>query len=149
MQGLEVEDHVRIELHPDTHILLGYFDPVFCGLSMLKTPNVPGNGYRLAMYNDSGTNPLVNPQSRNYVVDLVLQHPLMAGERMDRLLRSHLKSAYDRTCVFARSTGHAVEERFGDNLHLCIRRKASGTTRCRSSDFAPLAHRWRAWSWPL
>ena len=44
VQGREVEDHARIELHPDTHILLGYFDPFFCEgyvrkiLVMPKTP---------------------------------------------------------------------------------------------------------------
>ena len=48
--GREIEDHVRVELHPDTHILRGYFEPLFCEeyahrvMAMLKTPLVPGMG---------------------------------------------------------------------------------------------------------
>ena len=60
------------------------------------------------------------------MVDLVLQHPLMAGERMDHLLRSHLKSAYDRTCVSARSKGHTVVDSFGENFHLSVPSESFG-----------------------
>ena len=49
--GRMIEDHIRVGLHPDTHILLGYFEPVFCEeyahrvLAMLKTP--PRSGKRV------------------------------------------------------------------------------------------------------
>ena len=105
MPAREIEDHVRIELHPDTHLLLGYFDPFVCEeyvlkiMVMLRTPSIPGSGYRQAMASDFGVNPLVNSQSHHYVVDLATQHPLIASDRMEYLLRSHLKSAFERTCV--------------------------------------------------
>ena len=97
VQSREVEDHVRVDLHPDTHIMLGYFDPSFCEAYikkiqvMLKAPNVPGNGYRLAAFNDFGSNPLVNPRSHSYVLDLVWRHPLVPCSRMEHSLRLLLK----------------------------------------------------------
>ena len=72
------------------------------------------------MSNDFGSNPLINQQSHHYVVDLALQHPLIASDRMEYLLRSHLKSAFDRTCIYVRSKGDASEVTFAENLRLHV-----------------------------
>ena len=93
------------------------------------------------MYNDFGSNPLVNRQSHHYVADLADQHPLIANARMEHLLRSHLKGAFERTCVSVRSQGNKAEP-----PAMYPPQSAMGTIRLWLSGYAPLAHRKKAQS---
>ena len=113
---MEIEDHARIELHPETHITWGYFDLLFSGhyaqmvLTMLETLDAPKEGYWLAMCNNLRVNPLVNPKSYHYVVDLVLLRPLMASGRVIHLLRPRPQESFEQARVaFQRGGGEVVD----------------------------------------
>ena len=87
---------------------------------MLKSPDVPRQGYRLAMHSRFRANPLIDPLSHHYVVKLVLHHPLMATDRMECLLRSHLLRAYEQARVAFRSCSRQEMGNFEENLQLSV-----------------------------
>jgi hypothetical protein len=124
---MELDDSLLIELHPDTHITLGYFTPEFCGqyaetvLAMLQASDAPREGYRLAMHSNFRVNPLANPQSYRYVVYLPLLHPLMATERLTHLLRPRLLEAFKQAAaVSQRERPEVGGGEFKTNFHFSV-----------------------------
>jgi len=134
---MELEDHVRIELPANSHITLGYFDEGFRDLyaqfvlAMLRGTDVPEEGFRLALRNNFRVNPLVNPQSHQYVIDLVHAHPLMPTGRLVNTLRARLQNAFMQALVEKQQDVLDHEERFKENLHLSLPSERTGTKPCQ------------------
>ena len=80
------------------------------------------------MYDNFRVNPLVNPESYNYIVDVVPEHFLMSSGRAVSLLRAILHSPFERARTTYQSDGGDLEDPFKGNLHMTVPSEKEGAT---------------------
>jgi hypothetical protein len=115
---------------------------------MLQGTDTPEEGYRLALRSNFRVNPLVSPQSHQYVIDLVHAHPLMPTGRMINMLRARLQNAFMQALVemAAGDPGPRRTVQGKPPPEPPSERKGRGLARWRGC--APRAPRTRCWAWP-
>ena len=124
--SIEVEDHARVEFHPDTRLVLGYFNTFFGGLyaqnvwARLKAPKIPKQGFQLATQTPFKVNPWMDPFVHRYEAKLVQHQLLMDRDRMGYSLWSHHFQAYDQARGTFRLTCRGYPGNFERDLHLSV-----------------------------